>query len=223
MRHTTPRALAVRFAPALVLLAPIVLGSSPAPAATVDVHIINNDFANASRVHLDPTINLGDTIHWLFDQGTHSTTSVSGIAESWNSGLHSQTSPKFTFDHTFTHAGDFAYYCSAHGFDLGTGRATGMAGIIHVTAPPPPLVGDFNNDHAVNAQDLAKWRGDFGVNSEPNADNDADSDGNDMLLWQQNLGKSSAAASALSAIPEPSTLPLLIGAAALLLTSLRQR
>lgn len=96
---------------------------------TVTVHVV--DFAfNSNAV----TIHTGDTIHWTIDQGSHSTTSVGGIAESWDSGVHPQG---FTFDHTFTHVGTFPYYCSLHGFDNGNGTAGGMSGTITVTAAPP--------------------------------------------------------------------------------------
>src|SRR5262245_43679199 len=83
--------------------------------ATVAVHIFNNDFsANVKgQPIVDPTINVGDTIHWVWDEGFHSTTSVAGIAEQWDSGLSSTVG--HTFDHTFTNVGTFAYYCTIHG------------------------------------------------------------------------------------------------------------
>jgi plastocyanin len=93
--------------------------------ATVTVHVMNNAFSQPSV-----TIHPNDTIHWVWDSGGHSTTSVAGIAESWNSGVHS---PAFTFDHTFTHTGSFPYYCTIHGFDNGDGTAGGMSGTIIVT------------------------------------------------------------------------------------------
>jgi plastocyanin len=93
---------------------------------TVTVHVA--DFAfNANSVTIHP----GDTVHWVFDGGTHSTTSVGGIAESWDSGIHT---PGFTFDHTFTHLGSFAYFCTIHGSDNGNGTAGGMSGTVDVTA-----------------------------------------------------------------------------------------
>src|SRR5262249_23753817 len=82
-------------------------------------------------------IHVGDTIHWVLDQGMHSTTSVAHIAESWDSGVSSTVG--FTFDHTFTHVGSFAYYCSIHGHDNGNGTAGGMSGTITVTAAAPVL------------------------------------------------------------------------------------
>ncbi len=117
------------------------LGDRPrfAGAAVVDVHVINFDFsASAAGPHFDPTINVGDTVHWIWDSSFHSTTSVAGLAESWNSGVLSAGRPTVTFDHTFSQAGSFPYYCSLHGFDNGDGTAGGMAGVVHVNAVAEP-------------------------------------------------------------------------------------
>src|SRR5690348_4948945 len=80
-----------------------------ASAATVTVHIFDFDFSTnpSGGAIVDPTINLGDTIHWLWDSGLHSTTSVTGSLETWNSGDSGTVG--HTFDHTFTHLGTFWY------------------------------------------------------------------------------------------------------------------
>src|SRR3954471_22361874 len=65
--------------------------------STVTVHVTDFSFSPSS-VSIQP----GDTVHWVWDKGMHSTTSVAGIAESWDSGVHT---PTFSFDHTFTHTG----------------------------------------------------------------------------------------------------------------------
>src|SRR5262249_33219463 len=77
--------------------------------ATVTVHVVNFAFSPSNV-----TIQVGDTVHWVWDASNHTTTSVGGIAEQWDSGLHNTG---FTFDHTFTHAGSFQYYCIPHGQD----------------------------------------------------------------------------------------------------------
>jgi len=107
--------------------------------ATVTVHVFNNDFsANVKgQPIVDPTINVGDTIHWVWDEGLHSTTSVAGIAELWDSGVTSTVG--HTFDHTFTKVGTFAYYCTIHGIDNGNGTASFMSGTITVKAAAPTL------------------------------------------------------------------------------------
>jgi plastocyanin/uncharacterized protein YjdB len=103
--------------------------------ATVTVNIINFAFTPNPV-----TINVGDTVHWVWQSNNHSTTSatINGTpqAESWNSGVVNLGA---TFDHTFTHAGTFGYYCSIHGFDNRDGTGGGMAGTIMVTGGAPTL------------------------------------------------------------------------------------
>src|SRR5262245_8663322 len=69
------------------------------------------------------------------------------------------------------------------------------------------IPGDFDGDGEVDGQDLAQWKGDFGVNGDSDADGDGDSDGADFLLWQQNFGAPMARAVA-SSVPEPASLGL---------------
>jgi plastocyanin len=91
--------------------------------ASVTVHIINFDFSTnpAGQPIVDPTIHLGDTVHWVWDTDFHSTTSVPGQAESWDSGVHSTG---FTFDHTFNNVGVFNYFCTVHGQAIMSGTIT---------------------------------------------------------------------------------------------------
>jgi plastocyanin len=100
--------------------------------ATVMVHVENFDF------NPDPvTIHVGDTVEWVWDTSNHSTTSVSGSAISWDSGVLNTGA---TFDETFNQAGTFVYYCKIHGMDNGNGTASGMASkvIVSSSTPPPP-------------------------------------------------------------------------------------
>jgi len=69
------------------------------------------------------------------------------------------------------------------------------------------LPGDFDDNGTVDGTDLAQWKGDFGLDNESDADGDGDSDGADFLIWQRNLGQTSAAPAA-AAVPEPSSLVL---------------
>jgi hypothetical protein len=78
---------------------------------------------------------------------------------------------------------------------------SGHAGSVNV-APPPASPADFNGDLVVDAQDLAAWSGDFGLNAESDADADLDSDGADFVIWQRELGQSSSAPLTV-AVPEP--------------------
>jgi len=78
-----------------------------------------------------------------------------------------------------------------------------------------PPAGDFDGDLDVDGNDLAQWEGDFGLNSNSDADGDGDSDGADFLAWQLNFLPPSALA-ASSAVPEPSSLLLMLLGVALL-------
>jgi uncharacterized protein (TIGR03118 family) len=115
------------------LLGAALLALPASAAQTITVHVVNFDYTDTGvgGAHFDPTIQVGDTIHWVWDTSHHTVQTVAGSAESFNSGV--QNTP-FTFDHTFTTAGDIVYFCSIHGADAGNGTATGMAGKIHVMA-----------------------------------------------------------------------------------------
>jgi plastocyanin len=95
---------------------------------TVEVDVLNFRFSPIAV-----TIHQGDTVHWVWDTDDHSTTSVAGIAEQWNSGIQNKGA---TFDHTFNSVGTFAYFCKVHGFDKGNGTAGGMSGTVTVLATP---------------------------------------------------------------------------------------
>jgi arabinogalactan endo-1,4-beta-galactosidase len=74
----------------------------------------------------------------------------------------------------------------------------------------PPVPGDYNDDRAVNAADLAAWRstmGQTGANLPADGNGDGRVDGGDLLFWQRQLGASASFASG-SATPEPSALLL---------------
>jgi plastocyanin len=100
-------------------------------AATVNVYVYNFAFSTDSTHQqiINPTIQVGDTIHWVWDAGIHCTTACAGMTENWGSGMLSQGQ---TFDHTFTKVGVFGYYCCLHGFDMGNGTGGGMAGTVTV-------------------------------------------------------------------------------------------
>jgi plastocyanin len=76
------------------------------------------------------TIHVGDTIHWVWVNGMHSTTSVAGSIETWDSGV--RMAP-FTLDHTFTHAGTFNYFCTIHG----DGKGFRSRNLISAPEPSP--------------------------------------------------------------------------------------
>ncbi len=120
-----------RFARA-VALAALALAGTAVRADTIIVHILFHDFSinPLGQPIEDPVINIGDTIRWVWDDGFHTTQSVAGIPEQWDSGGPHPIG--HTFEHTFTNVGVWHYYCLFHGFDLGNGTAGGMAGTITV-------------------------------------------------------------------------------------------
>jgi MYXO-CTERM domain-containing protein len=81
---------------------------------------------------------------------------------------------------------------------------------------------DFNQDHFVNGADLTRWRTWFGPSTMANADGDADSDGNDFLLWQRAVGATTIAPTT-GGVPEPSGVALLAWAALLIAGRVRRR
>ena len=104
-----------------------------ARAATNTLEVFDFDFGTAPSAHVDPVIQVGDTVQWVWTSGTpHSSTSAGGQLESWNSGLHSQP---FIFSQIFTHVGTFTYYCTAHGTNPSGTNVTGMSGRVFVENP----------------------------------------------------------------------------------------
>lgn len=88
-------------------------------------------------------------------------------------------------------------------------------GLLEVTTFVAPIPGDFDGNGFVDDADLAQWESDYGMNGDSDADNDGDSDGADFLIWQQNLGEGVPPIAVSQAVPEPSTMVLLAGSAAI--------
>ena len=118
------------------------LFSGAASAATVTVHVGAGGMTGSQMMYggyMDPVfiftpafvaIQPGDTVQWIWDANTHSTTSGSpGNASGfWNSGVLNDGA---TFTHVFSDPGTFPYYCSVHG------SCCGMTGIVYVAASTP--------------------------------------------------------------------------------------
>jgi len=75
-------------------------------AAGVTVGVKNFDFTPGTQ-----TIGVGDTVTWSFNEGDHSSTSVGGQAEKWDSKVKPAGS---TFSKTFTKPGKYQYLCTPH-------------------------------------------------------------------------------------------------------------
>jgi len=118
------------------------LFSGAASAATVTVHVgAGGMTGNEAKKdgYMDPvfvfypafvSIQQGDTVQWIWDDDTHSTTSGSPGSPSgfWNSGVLNDGA---TFMHFFSDPGTFPYYCSVHG------GCCGMVGTVYVAASTP--------------------------------------------------------------------------------------
>jgi hypothetical protein len=82
---------------------------------------------------------------------------------------------------------------------------------------------DFNGDGNVDGRDFLTWQRGFGTPDAQLADGDANGDhavdGNDLVVWQGQYGGSTLAA--VSVVPEPATIGMLMGVA--LLVGLRRR
>jgi plastocyanin len=94
--------------------------------ATVDVTVGPGLSFNPSSV----TITQGDTVRWIWQGASHTSTSNTNTGpEVWDSGILTTG----TFSHTFTTVGDWPYYCSLHSFPGGSA----MNGVVHVLASAP--------------------------------------------------------------------------------------
>ncbi|WP_428308625.1 matrixin family metalloprotease [Lacipirellula sp.] len=89
----------------------------------------------------------------------------------------------------------------------------------------PALQADFDQNHAVNAADLAVWKNGFGATSGAtsatgDANRDGRVDGADFLIWQREVGNSAVAPA--TSVPEPSAFMLLSASALGLLRASRR-
>ncbi|MEA2417901.1 MAG: hypothetical protein QOE60_107 [Thermoleophilaceae bacterium] len=94
-----------------LLLAPftalLALGAaSPSLAAEAGIGVANYDFTPATQ-----KIGVGDTVTWTFNEGQHSTTSLPGQPDKWDSDVKDAGA---TFQHTFTKPGRYQYVCTPH-------------------------------------------------------------------------------------------------------------
>jgi len=96
---------------ARLILAPLtaiaVLVAAPTSiAADVGIGVKNFDFTPEGQ-----TVGVGDTVTWTFNDEGHTTTSVPGQGEKWDSGVEDKGG-KFT--KTFSKPGKFQYVCTPH-------------------------------------------------------------------------------------------------------------
>lgn len=113
----------------ILLVCPLALCCAVSHAVVVNVSVFSFGYGEVPGISSDPLIEVGDTVHWIWNSNFHTVTSAEGQAETYVSGLLNGGA---TFDHTFTNVGPSPYYCDLHGADLGGGVVTGMAGRIYV-------------------------------------------------------------------------------------------
>jgi plastocyanin len=80
--------------------------ASPAMALDWSVDVTNFQFTPATR-----QINVGDTVTWTFTDGGHTSSSLPGQPDRWDSGPKDVAG---TFQHTFTKPGRYQYLCKPH-------------------------------------------------------------------------------------------------------------
>ena len=92
----------------LALLTSLVL-ASPAAAFDWSTDVIDFEFKPAER-----RIAVGDSVTWNFSASGHTSTSVRGQAESWNSIAEGTNSAGSSYTKVFDTPGRFQYVCTPH-------------------------------------------------------------------------------------------------------------
>src|SRR5215213_1319347 len=96
--------LAIPFA----LLTPLAF-ASPAAAFDWQTEVLNFEFKPKER-----KIAVGDTVAWNFIDEGHTSTSLMGQPDSWNSSSDGPNAPGDSYPHTFTVPGRYQYVCTPH-------------------------------------------------------------------------------------------------------------
>src|SRR5436309_2670003 len=107
-------------------------------AATRSVTIADDPQTGGTYSPSSITINQGDTITWSYPVGAtqHTVTDRPNQGDTFDSGLLSSGG---TFNHHFTKAGTFTYYCKVHGSASGPCNMCGTV-IVKAASTPTPVV-----------------------------------------------------------------------------------
>jgi plastocyanin len=102
----------------LALLTPLVL-ASPAAAFDWKTEVVDFEFKPAER-----RISVGDSVTWNFTAGGHTTTSLRGQPDSWNSMPEGTNTAGSSYTKVFNTPGRYQYVCTPH--------QTFMKGVVEV-------------------------------------------------------------------------------------------
>ncbi|MCA9240361.1 MAG: hypothetical protein KDA37_09185, partial [Planctomycetales bacterium] len=109
-------------------------------------------------------------------------------------------------------AGEFAatFELILSGEDLPGDQSQSLLLTLTGAVDPLPLLGDFNNDLAVDAADYTAWRDALGTAATLNNNgvNDGIVDQQDYQLWRAHYGESAAALALAVSAPSPGALPM---------------
>ena len=83
--------------------------ASPASARDWTVDAVDFSFVPSTT-----TVDVGDSVTWNFTVAGHTSTSVDGQAERWNSASSATNPAGTTFSHRFTEPGSYRYICIPH-------------------------------------------------------------------------------------------------------------
>ncbi|MEP6584351.1 MAG: cupredoxin domain-containing protein [Ginsengibacter sp.] len=120
-------------------------------ATTWNVTVQNFQFSPANL-----NVKVGDVIHWVWANGTHTTTSLSvpGTAATWDQSI---TTGNKTFDYTVTATGSYSYQCDIH--------PAQMQGTFTATSVTPVILSAFNISSANNKATL-NWTTSMELNAD---------------------------------------------------------
>lgn len=119
----------------LLFLLPLCFCSLQAYAVVRTVEVENFQFSPASL-----TVNVGDTIRWVWVSGAHTTTSsaIPAGAATWNKAMNQSSQ---TFMYRVTTAGIYNYVCTPHAPGMaGSFTASGVSGVSGAVPAEPAFV-----------------------------------------------------------------------------------
>jgi hypothetical protein len=186
--------------------------------------IAATDGSFAERVLVNSASTNGN--HWLYLRLAGPTENTTGIGASIYATINQDTPQERTLRREAnTNAGTFNQSDLPVHFGLGSAttidelRIQWPDGTVQLLYDVPAnqyltvhTPGDFDGDGVVDGGDLLQWQGDFAMNGESDMNLDGQTDGADFLAWQRLLGNGAAAASGLTAIPEPPAMTVFFSA-----------